>query len=232
MISTARSSESGRSLASPHRPRRWSARSCRTPGRSSTPSWRSGRRSTMVVPILMPKPGQATEECTLILWRKAEGDPVRRGDVLFEIETDKSAMEVEAFDDGVLLKQVVPEGATVLVNTVCAFIGQPGEEVPQGLSPEAVPASGSAHGTQRSDFPAPSPVPAESDGARGIGRAIRVSPRASRLASELGIDVATVAGTGPEGRITERDVRAAGERPTTPSAPTARGASPSSGVPS
>ena len=207
----------------------------------------------MVVPILMPKPGQATEECTLILWRKAEGDPVRRGDVLFEIETDKSAMEVESFDDGVLLKQLVPEGATVLVNTVCAFIGQPGEALPEAPRPEAAPASGSGHETQPSVFPEPSPVPAQSAGAsrpdlepsqmpfgragspsseatRGVGRGIRISPRASRLASALGIDVRSVAGTGPEGRVTERDVRAAGERPTTPPAPTAKGASPSSGV--
>jgi pyruvate/2-oxoglutarate dehydrogenase complex dihydrolipoamide acyltransferase (E2) component len=65
--------------------------------------------------ILMPKPGQMTEECTLIIWRKAEGDVVHMGDVLFEIETDKSAMEVESFDEGVLLRQVVAEGATVPV---------------------------------------------------------------------------------------------------------------------
>ena len=63
-------------------------------------------------PIVMPKPGQMTEECTLILWRKAEGDAVHKGDVLFEIETDKSAMEVETWDEGTLLRQVVAEGQT------------------------------------------------------------------------------------------------------------------------
>ena len=78
----------------------------------------------MVHAVRMPKPGQMTEECTVIAWHKKEGDPVRRGDVLFEIETDKSTMEVEAFDAGTLLRRVVEEGATVPVNAVCAWIGQ------------------------------------------------------------------------------------------------------------
>ena len=81
--------------------------------------------------ILMPKPGQMTEECTVIAWHKKEGDPVAKGDVLFEIETDKSAMEVEAFDSGVLLRIIAAEGAVVPVNTVCAYVGQPGEAIPE-----------------------------------------------------------------------------------------------------
>ena len=85
----------------------------------------------MAHPILMPKPGQMTEECTLIAWHKAEGDAVKKGDVLFEIETDKSNMDVEAFEEGVLLKRVVQEGQTVPVNAVCAYIGEPGEAIPE-----------------------------------------------------------------------------------------------------
>jgi pyruvate/2-oxoglutarate dehydrogenase complex dihydrolipoamide acyltransferase (E2) component len=88
--------------------------------------------------ILMPKPGQMTEECTVVSWHKKEGDPVKRGDVLFEIETDKSTMEVEAFDDGVLLKIVAPEGAVVPVNTVCAYVGEPGEAIPEAAPAAAV----------------------------------------------------------------------------------------------
>ena len=84
--------------------------------------------------ILMPKPGQMTEECTVIAWHKKEGDLVRRGDVLFEIETDKSTMEVEAFDDGTLLRIVAGVGATVPVNMVCAYIGEPGEAIPETAS--------------------------------------------------------------------------------------------------
>ena len=81
--------------------------------------------------ILMPKPGQMTEECTLVAWHKSEGDVVSRGDVLFEIETDKSNMDVESFDEGVLLKRVVGEGETVPVNSVCAWVGVAGEVVPE-----------------------------------------------------------------------------------------------------
>jgi pyruvate/2-oxoglutarate dehydrogenase complex dihydrolipoamide acyltransferase (E2) component len=77
----------------------------------------------MVHAIRMPKPGQMTEECVVTAWHKKEGDPVKRGDVLFEIETDKSAMEVESFDDGVLLKILAAEGDIVPVNTICAYVG-------------------------------------------------------------------------------------------------------------
>ena len=91
--------------------------------------------------ILMPKPGQMTEECTVIAWHKKEGDPVRRGDILFEIETDKSTMEVEAFDDGVLLEIVADVGATIPVNTVCAYVGEPGETIPETVTAAATPAA-------------------------------------------------------------------------------------------
>ena len=91
----------------------------------------------MIHPILMPKPGQMTEECTIVAWHKEEGDPVHRGDVLFEIETDKSIMDVEAFDDGFLLRRLVAEGETVPVNAVCAYVGQPGEAIPDRPSAPA-----------------------------------------------------------------------------------------------
>ena len=190
--------------------------------------------------IRMPKPGQMTEECVLTSWLKAEGDPVRRGDVLFEIETDKSSMEVEAFDDGVLLRRLAPEGATVPVNAICGWVGAAGEEIPAdevaaagavlaaGAGPvveppavaepaaTAVPAP--ATGGPATPVPA-TPVPATPVPARGApgatpdpdagGERLRISPRATRLAVEAGIDPRTLAGTGPGGRIVERDVRAA-----------------------
>jgi len=158
--------------------------------------------------ILMPKPGQMTEECTVVSWHKKEGDPVKRGDVLFEIETDKSTMEVEAFDDGVLLKIVAPEGAVVPVNTVCAYVGEPGEAIPDAGPaaavvltppppvPEPVPARS----------PAPAAAPASVQASEGR---IRISPRASRAAAEAGLDPRTITGSGPGGRITEHDVLAA-----------------------
>jgi pyruvate dehydrogenase E2 component (dihydrolipoamide acetyltransferase) len=181
--------------------------------------------------ILMPKPGQMTEECTLILWRKEEGEEVRRGDVLFEIETDKSAMEVESFEAGVLLKQVVEEGATVPVNAVCAWVGQPGEEIPDegpmteppATEPPAidVPVVEAPAGTPPAASPATSPAPpiGPAPAAAGDDLRIRISPRATRLAASAGLDPRDITGTGPGGRIVERDVEGAiAARQATPAA--------------
>ena len=93
----------------------------------------------MAVTIRMPQPGQMTEECTVLQWFKQEGDPVRRGDPLFEIETDKSNMEIEAFDEGTLLRVDAPEGATVPVDTVVAWIGTPGEKLPAATESALLP---------------------------------------------------------------------------------------------
>jgi pyruvate dehydrogenase E2 component (dihydrolipoamide acetyltransferase) len=189
----------------------------------------------MAHPILMPKPGQMTEECVLVAWHKREGDQVRRGDVLFEIETDKANMDVEAFEDGVLLRRYVEEGDTVPVNAVCAYVGEPGETVPdvapkhpagEPARTEAVAEGPLGPATAASTPPAgaaptafapvtsPSTPTASRSDAQDGGR-LRISPRASRLAADAGMDPRTIAGTGPEGRITERDVRAAlATRPT------------------
>ena len=167
----------------------------------------------MAHPILMPKPGQMTEECTLIAWHKAEGDAVKKGDVLFEIETDKSNMDVEAFEKGVLLKRLVEEGQTVPVNAVCAYVGEPGEAIPDG--PAVAAAASSVAKSQAASEPTPAAVaPAATVAATAATRSsddarLRISPRASRLAADSGLDPRTIAGTGPEGRITERDVKAA-----------------------
>lgn len=157
--------------------------------------------------ILMPRPGQMTEECTLLVWRKQEGDRVEKGDVLFEIETDKAVMEVEAFDAGVLLRRLVAEGETVPVNSVCAYVGEPGEEIPEAASPAP-----SMHEAPASPLPA---APASVAG-RGEGRSEdaqrqrpRMSPRARRRAAQLGIDPAALIGSGPKGRVVQRDVEAA-----------------------
>ncbi len=182
--------------------------------------------------ILMPKPGQMTEECTVIAWHKKEGDPVAKGDVLFEIETDKSTMEVESFDNGVLLRIIAAEGAVVPVNTVCAYVGQPGEAIPDSASvaagiPAAVPAAtpAPAGAPLAATVPAPGPARVTSIAAAARSSApegrLRISPRASRAAAEAGIDPRTIAGTGPGGRITERDVTAALAAPATPVPPVA-----------
>jgi pyruvate dehydrogenase E2 component (dihydrolipoamide acetyltransferase) len=163
--------------------------------------------------IRMPKPGQMTEDCVLTLWRKAEGEAVHRGDVLFEIETDKAAMEVESFEEGVLLKRLVDEGQTVPVNAICAYVGAAGEAIPEAAPepwvvtapaeapPETAPARVVAPLT-----PAPPERPAHPPSPTGR---LRISPRASRLAAEVGLDARSIAGSGPGGRIVERDIEAA-----------------------
>ncbi len=162
----------------------------------------------MAHPILMPKPGQMTEECTLVAWLKREGDPVRKGDVLFEIETDKTNMDVESFDDGVLLKRYVGEGETVPVNSLCAYVGEDGEVVPDVPVPARLAAAMASAPTESATTFPPLLGPSHASDR------LRISPRASRLAAASGIDPRTMQGTGPEGRITERDVRNALEAAT------------------
>jgi pyruvate dehydrogenase E2 component (dihydrolipoamide acetyltransferase) len=159
-----------------------------------------------------------TEECVLTVWHKEVGDTVHRGDVLFEIETDKSAMEVETFEDGILLAKLAQEGDTVPVNAVCGWIGEAGEAVPES-APAPAPAVAAAPApapapVSAASAPAPAPAPAgaaaEAASAPGAREArLKISPRASRLAADAGIDPRTVTGTGPEGRIVERDIELA-----------------------
>jgi pyruvate dehydrogenase E2 component (dihydrolipoamide acetyltransferase) len=157
----------------------------------------------------MPKPGQMTEECVVVAWLKNEGDVVKKGDVLFEIETDKSNMDVEAFEEGVLLKQVVAVGQTVPVNSVCGYVGQPGEAIPETAAPVAAAPVAAPVAAASVAAPAPAAVAAVTAAPKAASDTrLRISPRASRLAADSGIDPRTVTGTGPEGRITERDVQA------------------------
>jgi len=184
--------------------------------------------------IRMPKPGQMTEECVLVAWHKQEGDPVARGDVLFEIEDEKSVMDVEAFDDGTLLRRYVEEGATVPVNAVVAIVGTPGEPVPDIASPylagspmvsDVVPpeerASSTTDASAASGTPAREPQALAGDAKQAVAAGAPISPRAARLAASEGIDPTTLSGSGPNGRIVERDVQAAVATRAAPPAPPA-----------
>ena len=140
------------------------------------------------------------QEGTLVRWLKQEGEEIARGDAIAEIETDKAVIEMEAYASGVVLKTVAAEGSIVPVGDTIAFIGSPGEPVPDVAAPSAPAAE-----------PAPEPEqaaePTEPAAAAASG-AVRASPVARRLAQEKGIDLAQVAGTGPNGRITRDDVLA------------------------
>src|SRR5215472_12471382 len=89
----------------------------------------------MATPIIMPKFGQMTEESAIVEWCKKEGDKIAKGDILFRVETDKSVMDVESFEEGTLLKIVVQPGRNVPVQSTVGFLGQPGEPVPAVTAP-------------------------------------------------------------------------------------------------
>lgn len=168
--------------------------------------------------VIMPKLGQTVEESTLLKWHKKAGDPVRKGEILFDIETDKAVLEVESFFEGTLLKILVNEGQTVPVTAPVAFVGKPGEPLPdvpapapaaRAAAPAAAP-SPAAPARAASALPAPGPAaaPAPAPAAPPAPSKKAVSPRARRLARECGIRTAPIAGSGPGGRVIERDVRA------------------------
>jgi pyruvate dehydrogenase E2 component (dihydrolipoamide acetyltransferase) len=164
----------------------------------------------------MPKQGQSVETCVLLSWIKKKGERVKQGDILFSYETDKASFEFEAPASGVLLDVFFPEQADIPVLTNVAVIGEPGEDVEQ-FRPGTSSASGPAKeksldpsprakvdtSARTTDLPetAQSPQSAESQGAS--------SPRARKTAEARGIDLATLSGSGPQGRIIERDVLAA-----------------------
>jgi pyruvate dehydrogenase E2 component (dihydrolipoamide acetyltransferase) len=175
-----------------------------------------------VTEVVLPKLGLTQEEGTIVRWLKAEGSRVERGEALFEVLTDKATIEVEAPASGVLLRILVPEGTAAPVATPIAVIGEPGErsersertEQSAGVartepSTAGVPAARAA----AQAFPPRSGHAAPVQTAPGDGR-IRVSPRARALAAARGVDLRHLRGSGPDGRIIERDVQGALE--TTP----------------
>jgi pyruvate dehydrogenase E2 component (dihydrolipoyllysine-residue acetyltransferase) len=167
--------------------------------------------------VILPRLGQGMEAGTIVRWLVAEGDQVEKGQPLFELDTDKVTQEVEAEASGVLLKIVVPEGE-VPVGTAVAYVGEKGESVPEPAEePAQVPDTAEA----ASDTPeaAPAPEPAAVAATANGGR-VKASPLARRIARERGIDLASLSGTGPEGRIVAEDVERAEVAPAR-AAPTA-----------
>ena len=156
----------------------------------------------MATTIVMPKMGYDMREGTVVRWYKQEGEEVSRGEVIADIETDKATVEFEAYTGGVLHQLVAREGIPVAVGDAIAVITEPGESV------EVAPPQGADVTVEPGETPAPAPdieptpaaAPSQSDGE------VRASPIARRLARELGIDLTLVAGTGPGGRIVEKDV--------------------------
>jgi pyruvate dehydrogenase E2 component (dihydrolipoamide acetyltransferase) len=185
----------------------------------------------MATKVLMEALSPTMEEGRLVEWKKKEGDTVSAGDVLAEVETDKAVMDLVARAGGTLLKQFVTAGTTVPVAEVVAVIGQPGEEVAveksagaKAAAPAAKPAPAPAPVTAPA-APAPSPAPQAAPALRPSER-IKASPLARKIATERGVDLALVQGSGPDGRIVIRDLEEARTGRTTPTATPAAAAAP------
>ena len=168
----------------------------------------------MATPIIMPKFGQMTEESAIVEWRKKEGEKIAKGDILFTVETDKSVMEVESFEEGTLLKIVVAPGVNVPVQSTVGFLGKPGEAIPAVTAPSpAAPKKAEPAPIAKSVAPtvaavvAPMPV-ASAPVAPVASSRFKISPRARTLAETAVINPRKITGTGPEGRVVEKDVQA------------------------
>lgn len=172
--------------------------------------------------IEMPKLSDTMTVGTLVKWLKKEGDAVKSGDMLAEVETDKATMELESFFDGTLLKIFAPAGAQVELGAPLCAIGKPGEKVdapaaapkaaapaPKPAEPAPTPAPAPAVATPAAAVaPAPAPRPLAPAPAATTSDRLKISPLARKLAAEKGIDPSTLAGSGPGGRIVRADVLA------------------------
>ena len=180
----------------------------------------------MATLIDMPKLSDTMTVGTLVKWLKNEGDPVASGDMIAEVETDKATMEVECFDDGVLIKQYCGVGDEVAVGGAIAAVGEAGEEAPAAetntaatATPEPEPAPVAEAPTPAPAAPEPAPevvVPEPVVAASTTGSRIKASPLAKKIAAEKGIDLATIHGSGPSGRIVKADVENAQASVATP----------------
>lgn len=179
----------------------------------------------MATLIDMPKLSDTMTVGTLVKWLKNEGDPVASGDMIAEVETDKATMEVECFDDGVLIKQYCGVGDEVAVGGAIAAVGEAGEEAPAAETntaatatpePKPAPVAEARKPAPAAPEPAPEVVPEPVAAASTTSSRIKASPLAKKIAAEKGIDLATIHGSGPSGRIVKADVENAQASVATP----------------
>jgi pyruvate dehydrogenase E2 component (dihydrolipoamide acetyltransferase) len=200
----------------------------------------------MATKVHMEALSPTMEEGRLVKWTKKEGDAVKSGETLAEVETDKAVMELVARSDGQLLKVVVPEGTTVPVGSVVAWIGKPGEKVDgtgtagagsqESGAGAAKPAAAAAAAPKSVPAPVPAPKPAAAPHpAPGLAPAdatrVKASPLARRIAQDAGVDLKLVQGSGPGGRVIKRDVEGGATQAQRAAAPTPSFRLPTPGVP-
>ena len=157
----------------------------------------------MATEVKLPRLGQGMESGTIVKWLKSEGEPVQRGEPLYELDTDKVTQEVEAEASGVLIKIAVNEGEVPVGETI-AFIGKEGETIEvTAPAPKAKPKDEPKQEAPKPEEPAPVVEPQTTNGR------VKASPLARRIARERGIELASLRGTGPDGRIVAEDVERA-----------------------
>ncbi len=165
----------------------------------------------MATAIIMPKVGISVESCVITKWHKQKGDTVKVGDLLFSYETDKASVDEEAQVEGVLLEIFEGEGADVPCLQNVAVIGNPGEDV-SAFAPKAEEEEAPAEAAPAAEAPKAEAAPAAAAPVAPVQRAegeiIKISPRARALAAKHNVDINYAAGTGPYGRIIERDIQA------------------------
>ncbi|MEP3345257.1 MAG: pyruvate dehydrogenase complex dihydrolipoamide acetyltransferase [Litoreibacter sp.] len=182
----------------------------------------------MPIEILMPALSPTMEEGTLAKWLVKEGDTVNSGDVMAEIETDKATMEFEAVDEGVIGKILVAEGSEgVAVNTAIAVLLEDGESADDiGTASPAPAAAAPAAASEAAAPVAAAAAPAPAAPAKASGDRVFASPLARRIAANKGLDLTTLKGSGPKGRIVKADVENATAAPKAAAAPAAAAAAP------
>lgn len=189
----------------------------------------------MATQVKLPRLGQGMDEGKVLQWLKGEGEKIEKGDELYEVETEKVNVEVEAPAGGTILKVLVPAGETVAIGTTLAWIGEKGEEVPEGDGGDSAGADAGSPVSPKDESatvatparepvaasPAPAPAaaaassPRSSEGSasgESSGDRVKASPLARRMAKEQGVDLASLKGSGPDGRIVARDIEGAGQQ--------------------
>lgn len=158
----------------------------------------------MAISVVMPALEMAQETGKLLSWRKKEGERVTKGEPLLEIETDKAVVEVESPGDGILAGVTAEVGAVIPVGQTIAWLVSPGEK-PPAKSATAAPTA------RASSSPRPTAAAAASISEQRVGAAPQISPKARRLAKEIGVEISQICGTGPDGTITSEDVQRAAD---------------------
>lgn len=170
----------------------------------------------MSIAVVMPQLGLTMEEGTVSAWLKTTGDAVKKDELLFSVSTDKIEMDVESVAEGVLGEIIQPAGSTVRVGTILAYIEAPGEGTAlagkRGSAPDELQEGPTLRDGQVSIQPTATATGDGKDPGKVGTPGRQVSPRAKRLARDLGIDLAEVRASSPDGQITEADIRETAEQ--------------------